>query len=229
MAEASGAYLVGGLTASRRAQPQIAGKLTSGGVSGVMFSDRVTVITGLTQGCLPIGPPHRVTAFQGNVVQALDGRPPFEVLREEAGSLPEDLRRLGDDINVALLVGGADRPDYTVRNLMGIDPENGPIAIGALIEEGQSLMFCRRGAGPAEADLDRMLSDLRRRVGDATPRGALYYACVARGPNMFGPGNREARRINEAFGDLPLVGFYGAGEISNARLYGYTGVLSLFM
>lgn len=229
LAEASGAFLVGGLTASRRAQPQIAGALAGGGVSGAMFSNGVSVITGLTQGCQPIGPPHQVTAFQGNVVIELDGRPPFQVLREEAGELPGDLRRLGDDINIALPVGGTDRPDYMVRNLMGIDPDNGPIAIGAMIEEGQSLMFCRRGAGAAEADLDRMLADLRRRVGDATPRGAVYFACVARGPNMFGPGAREAKRIGQAFDDLPMVGFYGAGEISNARLYGYTGVLSLFM
>lgn len=228
LAEASGAFLVGGLTASRHAQPQIAGKL-AGGVSGVMFSDSVAVITGLTQGCTPIGPAHTVTACQGNVALALDGRPPFEVLREEAGNLPDDLRRLGEQITVALPVGGVDRADYLVRNLVGIDPGNGPIAIGEMLEEGQSLMFCRRGAGPAEADLDRMLADLRRRVGAGTPRGALYFACVARGPNMFGPGNREARRIDDAFGDLPLVGFYCAGEISNARLYGYTGVLSLFM
>ena len=34
--------------------------------------------------------------------------------------------------------------------------------------------------------------------------------------------------IEEAFGEFPLVGFFCIGEISHNRLYGYTGVLTLF-
>ena len=34
--------------------------------------------------------------------------------------------------------------------------------------------------------------------------------------------------IRAAFGDFSLVGFLANGEISNNRLYGYTGVLTLF-
>ena len=34
--------------------------------------------------------------------------------------------------------------------------------------------------------------------------------------------------INNILGDVPLVGFFGNGEISDARLYAYTGVLALF-
>ena len=35
--------------------------------------------------------------------------------------------------------------------------------------------------------------------------------------------------IRDQMGDFPLVGFYGNGEISSNRLYGYTGVLALFL
>jgi small ligand-binding sensory domain FIST len=35
--------------------------------------------------------------------------------------------------------------------------------------------------------------------------------------------------IGEALGDVPIIGFFGNGEISNGRLYTYTGVLSLFL
>jgi small ligand-binding sensory domain FIST len=34
--------------------------------------------------------------------------------------------------------------------------------------------------------------------------------------------------LRAVLGDIPIAGFYGAGEISNARLYGYTGILTLF-
>ena len=34
--------------------------------------------------------------------------------------------------------------------------------------------------------------------------------------------------IRHALGDVPLVGFYAAGEIAGHQLYGYTGVLTVF-
>ncbi len=43
-------FLVGGLTASRKRMQQLAGEITEGGLSGVLFADSVTVATGLTQG-----------------------------------------------------------------------------------------------------------------------------------------------------------------------------------
>ena len=35
--------------------------------------------------------------------------------------------------------------------------------------------------------------------------------------------------IREELGAFPLAGFYANGEISHNRLYGYTGVLALFL
>ncbi len=54
-------------------------------------------------------------------------------------------------------------------------------------------------------------------------------SCVARGPNLFGPDSEELKMIRDELGDIPLVGFFANGEISNNRLYGYTGVLALFL
>jgi small ligand-binding sensory domain FIST len=35
--------------------------------------------------------------------------------------------------------------------------------------------------------------------------------------------------VRDALGDFPLAGFFANGEICNERLYGYTGVLALFL
>ena len=35
--------------------------------------------------------------------------------------------------------------------------------------------------------------------------------------------------IEQTLGDFPLVGLFANGEISNDRLYGYTGVLTLVL
>ena len=90
-------------------------------------------------------------------------------------------------------------------------------------------MFCRRDTETARRDLARMLDDLKCRAGNAQPRAALYLSCQARGPNMSGDDSAELKAIRSSLGDVPLVGFFCNGEISNARLYTYTGALSLFL
>ena len=230
MVESTGAFLVGGLTSSRGPHPQLAGKVTAGGVSGILFEPEVPVATGLTQGCSPIGPVHEVTECQENIIVALDGRPALEVLKEDVGEvLARDLRRLGGYIYVAFPVSGADNPDYLVRNLVALDPADEVFAVGAPVEDGDTIMFCRRDGQAAHLDLTRMLEDIVRRVGDAVPRGGIYHSCLARGPNLFGPNSEELRTIQQTLGEVPIIGMFCNGEISHQRLYGYTGVLTLFL
>ncbi|MDD2545550.1 MAG: FIST N-terminal domain-containing protein, partial [Burkholderiaceae bacterium] len=86
-------YLFGGLSASRGPQVQFAvagnGNLPGqgaaagvfdGGLSGVAFGAGVALLSRVTQGCQPVGPLHRITAAQDNVVLELDGEPALDVL-----------------------------------------------------------------------------------------------------------------------------------------------------
>ena len=237
LAAAAECFLVGGLISSRGEYAHVAGGQVSGAgnqtpqspLSGVMFHAEVPVATALTQGCSPIGPTHKITMSRDNLVYQLDGRHALEVFKEDIGpELAADLHGIGQHIFAGFPLRGSDRADYTVRNLLGMDMGTGIIAIAADIEDGQEVMFCRRDRGSAEADLDRMLADLKRRAG-AAPRGGVYFSCLGRGPSIFGEQSAELKRIRDAIGDVPLVGFFCNGEISHDRLYAYTGVLSLFL
>jgi len=229
-ASSRSAYLVGGLTSAETAFPQVAGDLTKGGISGVLIGGRRQMSIGLTQGCSPIGSPHEITQGAGNVIAELDGRPAFEVLCQDVGiveSIGDDLSQALGDVHVAVLVSDAKTGDYLVRNLVGIDVEKGLVAIGEDISEEPRVMFVRRGAKHAKQDLERMLDDIEHR-SSTKPKGGLYYSCVARGPNLFDKPSYEMRRIRERFGDIPVTGFFGNGEICNNQVYAYTGVLTLF-
>ena len=228
LADALDGFLVGGLSSSRAVPAQIAGAVTEGGVSGVLLSETVAVATALSQSCMPIGGSHEITDCQANIIIALDGRPALDVFREEIGEqLASDLRQVGGLIFAALPVSGSDTGDYLVRNIVGFDVDRGLVGIGELVERGTLVQFCRRDAAAAAQDLDRMVGSVKRRAG-GEPRGGVYFSCLARGPNMFGEASRELRLIERALGDVPLVGFFCNGEISHNRLYGYTGVLTLF-
>lgn len=222
-------FLVGGLVSSRRQNIQIADGIVEGGVSGVSFSDAVTVATRLTQGCSPIGPKHGITACRRNVIVSLDGQPALDVFKEDVGeALARDLNRVGGHIFAGLPIPGSDTGDYLVRNLVGIDITHKLVAIGELLEPGASIMFCRRDDGTAREDMKRMLESIRKGLY-TEPRGGVYFSCLGRGASLFGPDSRELKMIREGLGDFPLVGFFCNGEISHNRLYGYTGVLTLFV
>ena len=217
-AKVSSGFVVGGLSSSRSRTVQIANAVLSGGLSGAALPADVAVATRLTQGCVPYPGRFRVTECADNIIGKLDGRPALEVLAEVIGK--------DRNVLVGLPVPGSDTGDYTARNLVGIDPKNKLIAIGELVEPGTALVFCKRDEQAARADLSRIASELKGTV--EKPRGALYFSCLARGEHTFGARGAELGLIARALGEVPLVGFFCNGEISRDRLYGYTGVLTLF-
>ena len=228
LAEETSVFMVGGLCSSRTVCHQVAERLTGGGVSGILFAPDVGVQTGLSQGCMPIGESHVISDCLDNVVIGLDGRRAVDVFKEDVGELlAQDLKRVAGVIHVAFPLPGSDTGDYLVRNLIGIDPVHGWLAIGDQVTPGDRVMFVRRDSNSAREELAAMLANLKNRLTDP-PRGGLYFSCVGRGPNMFDKPGEETALIREALGDFPLIGFSCGGEISNGRLYGYTGVLALF-
>jgi small ligand-binding sensory domain FIST len=227
----SGAFAVGGLTPLSEKPVQVAGTMAAaGGVSGVMLSGRIPVAVAISQGCLPVGPTHVVTGARGSIVAELDHRPALDVLKDDIGEvLARDLRRIAGYIHAALPVGGSDTGAYTVRNLVGVDPRAGLIAVGADLAPGDRLMFVRRDPANAQKDFAERLDELKKRVAGRTVLGGLYISCVARGRSMFGDKDGEVRMIKDALGDFPLTGFFANGEICGSRLYGYTGVMTVFL
>jgi small ligand-binding sensory domain FIST len=172
------------------------------------------------------------------------GRDPDEILLDKSAltdegieTLPPELRAvLRGEAHIAFPVSGTDQQDFLVRNILAIDPESGMMAVSDFIEEGQRMMFVHRDHETVKADLSRMLVSLRQRViaqtGGFKPKAAVYISCVARAGVPFGDNDKaggEMALVRDVLGEIPLTGFYASGEISNNRIYGYTGVLTLFL
>jgi len=222
-------YLVGGITSAESHYYQIADGVVEGGLSGVIL-DEPDVVTGVTQGVSPLGPVRTLTEADQHMAISIDNRPALEVFKEDIGEvLARNIDRAAGYIFAGFPVAGSDTGDYLVRNIIGIDPDNGLLAIGDHLRPDSPIMFCRRDGKSAIADLERMLADVKHRLGGRPPRGGLYFSCLGRGRHLFGEPGREMALIRDALGDVPLTGFYAAGEIAGQRLYGYTGVLTLFL
>ena len=219
-------HTVGGLVSAFGPEHQVAGTVVEGGGSGLLLGDGLHMVIGLSQGCSPIGPVHFVTKAKNNLIIELDGLPALEVLKSEVGDLiARDLRRAAGYIHVGLIEG----MDYTVRTLVGVDPALGLLAVGAETSEGERIVFVRRDANTAHADLTKMLERVKQDLNGRIPLGALYFSCLARGVHMFGAEGAEMEQIRAALDDIPLLGFFANGEIADGHLYGYTGVLAILV
>ncbi len=222
------AYLVGGLTSSNFHNHQIANEVISGGLSGIFFSPKIKTVIGHTQGCAPLDRRHVITKAERNLLIELDHRPALDVFRENIGEvMAKDLNKVAGYIFAGLPIPYSDTGDYLVRNIIGLDESKKIIAVGDYLYEGGKFMFCRRDGNSAREDMLRMLRTMKLRMS-ARPRGGVYYTCLGRGRHQFGEDSEELKMIRQELGDFPLVGFFANGEIFHSRLYGYTGVLTLF-
>ena len=225
-----GAYLMGGVTASRDGHcDQIAGSAAEGSISGVLTGPSIVKAIGVSQGCSAAGPVRTITAGEHNIILELDGMPPLDALFQDLNVAADDIDALYEaleTLHVSLMVPNCDTGDYLVRNLVGIDTESGAIAIGDRVEPGRKLFFSRRNREAAARDLKAMARKAQARANKIN--GALYVSCCGRGPHLFTSAEEEAGLIQDVLGDVPLVGFYANGEIAGERIYGYTGVLALF-
>lgn len=235
-------YLFGGLSSARTQALQIADAVLTGGLSGVAFSDEVGVISRVTQGCQPVGPVRQVTRAEGNMVLTLNGQPALACALHDlalASDLAvEDMAEALSSTLVGLSRGGDDQAappgrfgaDTLVRHIVGLDPRARVLAIGDEVSAGSQLTFCRRNPEAALEDVRRMAAEIRDEL-DASKQaiaGAIYVSCVGRGGPHFGAPDAELLAIHDTLGDVPLVGFFANGEIARDRLYGYTGVLTVF-
>jgi small ligand-binding sensory domain FIST len=229
LAEKTSSFLIGGLTAASSDSPHLV-KIEKECISGVAISPIQTeILTGLSQGCSPISKTLTVTKAKQNIIIELDKKPAFDVLMECLGDeFQKNIQTMAGTIFIAFPIPGSDTADYTVRNLIGLDPDNKVIAISEHISEGDPLLICRRDEKTAVEDMRRMVTSIKQRLKDKSIRGGIYISCAARGPNQFAATNKETDIIREVLGDFPIVGFFANGEISRDRVYAYTGVIAVF-
>lgn len=221
-------YFVGGLSSSMTIVPQVLNKITDSYLSGVLFEDSSKFAVSHTQGCSPMHHQFEVTKCKDNIVFEIDQRPALDVFKETVGEvLAKDLNKVAGYIFAGFPIPNSDTNDYLVRNIIGFDLDNAAVLVGDYVSQGQAIMFCRRDGNSAIEDMERMLKNIKSRL-TSTPKGALYYSCLARGRNQFGDDSEEMKLIQKHLGDLPVAGFFANGEILHTRLYGYTGVLTVF-
>ena len=229
-----GGMASGGLEAGRNSLYFNDEILRDGAVGAILTGGGMSAI--VSQGCRPVGQTYAVTRAERNVLFELGGAPAMtriEELYAEAGERDQLLIRRGLHVGSAITETKPElgRGDFLIRNVVGVDRDSGAIAISDLVEVGRTVQFQVRDAESAREDL-RMVLERERSDGSIDVAGALLFSCNGRGSALFGQPDHDVNAVRRAFGDVPVAGFFAAGEIGPVAgknfLHGFTASILLF-
>ena len=208
------------------------------GAVGVAFSGDLEVETIVAQGCRPIGEPLVVTESEINVISKLGDQTPLEVLRdlfETAETREKRLIRRSLQIGIIMdrLAQNSSEGEFLIRNVLGADEEDGTLAVGELVQEGQVVQFFVRDAQAADEDLRLMLEEYIDNLDEGDiPASALLFSCIGRGQYLYGSPDHDTSVFTDIVADIPITGFFSNGEIGplgdQTFLHGYSASFALF-
>lgn len=234
--EALGSFcpMVGGVAAGDVSFELLNTEVGAGAMAGALLAGRFGLAIGVAQGCEPIGEPFVITQAEEHVIHEIAGRPAAEVLKDAVRAFG-DLKRVQAGLFAGLAMNPAKSPlgrgDFLVRNLIGVDPDTGAVAVAERVRVGQTIQFQIRDGASAHDDLEEMLKRVSQELGTRRPAAGFYFNCLGRGQHLYGVPDHDVTLIRERLGDFPLIGFFGNGEIAPLGrqnfLHNYTGALVL--
>lgn len=184
--------------------------------------------TQATHGFIAIGEPLIVTRSEGNRIFELNGRKAWQEYTHRLGLTEE--AHCGDTIPVGALAEKLSEPlaaEYGNPHILRVvtkKGEDGSMYYATNAPEGTELWLTIRDEERIFSDMDRLMTQMRQRMGDSQAVAVFHADCLARGRFLF---NRVMKE--ELVGKMqyplatngtipPWLGMYGFGEF--ARLGG---------
>jgi small ligand-binding sensory domain FIST len=184
---------------------------------------------GAAHGVRMLCEPRAVTAGLGHDVVLLDGLPALQALQLACTEEPLPLHRL--------MAGIADSVDqvrhghYRLTTLVGTNEADRSVTLAQRTYPGQLVFWALREADAALTDLEITAASLQTQI-QAAPEFGLLFSCLGRGPYFYSGVDRDLELLQMRFPGMPLIGFYGNGEIAPVNgvneLLQYSAVLGLF-
>lgn len=120
---------------------------------------------------------------------------------------------------------------YQQTSIISCDEANGSITLAQPLATGSYVSWAFRDTETAQTDMAATAEQLTTDLG-STPDFGLLFSCLGRGPYLYNGEDLDLKVITQKFPGMPLLGFYGNGEIAcingQNQLLPYSTVLSLF-
>lgn len=166
-------------------------------------------------------------------VELLDNKPPFAALQKAWETYTKSQEPVPLHLVIALYANSAEainRGEFNQTHLISFDETLESVTLAQSLQAGQFICWGLRDKNAAQADLLLTTHQLAHAL-DATPDFGLLFSCIGRGPFYDGI-DHDLNVITQQLPNMPLIGFYGNGEIAHIgeknQLLPYSAVLSLF-
>ncbi len=189
-----------------------------------------------SQGVHALTSPIEVAEVEGYDVKRLGNYPALNVLVQ---SLPDQVRQM-KQLPFHLIMGATTIGDpttairdgrYRLNHIISANLTEQSITLSHPLHPGERLFWAMRDTLSAEQDMLQSIKTAQKQLKD-DPQFAFLFPCIGRGPNFYGNRDRDLEIMKSRFPDLPIIGFYGNGEIGPLdgvnHLYQYSAVLGLF-
>lgn len=181
---------------------------------------------GIKHGWRPIGKPRLITNSEGNIIKEIDNQPAINMYKDYFGEEAEELREEKLSRIAILYPLGINIPgeeELVLRNVLEADEDGSLVCQGDIPVNSQvNLMlgskdFCIEAAKQAAREAKKGLKNKPASliiIFDSTSRLKLLGRIAS----------EEIHAIKETLGkNIPVVGFYGYGEIAPLKAAGYRG------
>lgn len=207
-----------------------------GDVSGHIeaFFSGVEIATGVSHGLQTLTQPLQIQQSNDFDLTQLNHGLPLHSLQKAWQSHSKNNGAVPLHLVIAIYADNAEDirlGKFNQTTIICCDEDHGSITLAQPLKPGQFLSWCLRDTNVAEADFSVMSRQLASQL-NSPPNFALLFSCLGRGPYFYNGIDRDLKVITQTFPHMPLLGFYGNGEIAHVngsnQLLPYSAVLNLF-
>jgi|APFre7841882724_1041349.scaffolds.fasta_scaffold07297_6 small ligand-binding sensory domain FIST len=209
------------------------GKGTTQGYCEVTLNNMSTAVAA-THGLKVISPPRRITSSNDNDLLTIANIPALTTLlsawqkHAKTSDAPPYHQLMVVYANKASQL---ERGEYNIASIIIEDADNASVTLTKPLQAGNWLSWAIRDVDAAQVDIVKTAGELKQRL-DTEPAFALLFSCLGRGPYFYNGADQDLALIKTLFPLLPVIGFYGNGEIAPINgvneLLQYSAVLGLF-
>ena len=209
------------------------GKGTTQGYCEVTLNNTAIAVAA-SHGLKIISSPRKITAVKGNDLLKLASQPALATLSSawQKHAKTTDTPPYHQLMAVyASKASTLERGEYSLASIIIENADEASVTLTKSLQVGDWLSWAIRDVDAAQVDIVKTAGELKQQLG-IEPEFAMLFSCLGRGPYFYSGQDQDLALLKTLFPKLPIIGFYGNGEIApingTNELLQYSAVLGLF-
>ena len=193
-------------------------------------------LVGVSQGIRALSAPLEITQVSGYDVISLTSQPALNILARELPLEVRDQEHLPLHLIMAGVIFG--EPEHAISEgryrltpIISTNADDRSVTLSSRLAPGDRLFWALRQPLAAERDMRITLDRMDQNMNEP-PDFGLFFPCMGRGPYFYGGIDRDLDLVKARYPGMPMIGFYGNGEIGplngENEIFQYSAVLGLF-